>query len=226
MIEFKNIRKVYDKGTVALDDIDLEIDTGEFISFVGQSGAGKSTLLRLLFAEEKPTSGSVMIDGWDITAIQRWQIPFLRRQIGVVFQDFKLLSQKTAAENIAFAMEVTGEETAEITKSVPQMLRLVNLADKADHYPWQLSGGEQQRVALARALANEPQSLRADEPTGTLDARNAWDIIHLLLKVNKLGTTVLLASHDEAIVNAVKKRVVTMDKGKIIRDQRSGKYSL
>jgi cell division transport system ATP-binding protein len=226
VILFQGVHKKYPKGTVALDDINLAIETGEFVSIVGQSGAGKSTLLRLLFAEDQPTSGSVVIDGWDITTIRPWQIPHLRRQIGVVFQDFKLLEGRTAFENIAFAMEVVGEETREIRHIVPQLLKLVNLTDNADQYPWQLSGGEQQRVALARALAFKPQILLADEPTGNLDALHAWDLIHLLLKINKLGTTVLLASHDEAIVNAVKRRVVTLDRGKVVRDQKTGTYAL
>lgn len=226
MIVFQNVRKTYGRSSVALDEINLEIQTGEFVSIVGQSGAGKSTLLRLLFAEEEPTSGSIVIDGWDITAIRSWQVPHLRRQIGVVFQDFKLIEDKTAWENIAFAMEVTGEDSKEIKETVPQLLKLVNLSDKHNSYPWQMSGGEQQRIALARALAFKPQILLADEPTGNLDALHAWDIIHLLLKINKLGTTILLASHDEAIVNAVKKRVVTIDKGKIVRDQKTGKYAL
>lgn len=226
MILFQNVRKNYLKGIPALDDISLEIQTGEFVSIVGQSGAGKSTLLRLLFAEEFPTSGSVIIDGWDVTTIKPWQIPHLRRQIGVVFQDFKLIGDKTAFENVAFAMEVTGEDSKEINKTVPQLLRLVNMSEKTDHYPRQMSGGEQQRIALARALAFKPQIILADEPTGNLDALHAWDIIQLLLKINKLGTTILLASHDEAIVNAVKKRVVTLDKGKIVRDQKTGKYAL
>lgn len=226
MITFQNVRKNYLKGTPALDDINLEIQTGEFVSIVGQSGAGKSTLLRLLFAEEYPTSGSVVIDGWDITSIKSWQVPHLRRQIGVVFQDFKLIGDKTAFENVAFAMEVTGEDSKDIKRTVPQLLKLVNLTEKTDHYPWQMSGGEQQRVALARALAFKPQIILADEPTGNLDALHAWDIIQLLLKINKLGTTILLASHDEAIVNAVKKRVVTLDKGRVVRDQKTGKYAL
>jgi cell division transport system ATP-binding protein len=226
VIIFQDVRKEYPKGTVALDDINLQIQTGEFVSIVGQSGAGKSTLLRLLFAEEAPSSGSVIIDGWDVTTIRPWQIPHLRRQIGVVFQDFKLLEGRTAFENVAFAMEVVGEEKREIRRVIPQLLKLVNLTDQEDQYPWQLSGGEQQRVALARALAFKPQILLADEPTGNLDALHAWDIVHLLLKINKLGATVLLASHDEAIVNAVKRRVVTLDRGRIIRDQKTGTYSL
>jgi len=226
VIIFQNVGKVYTKNSSALEDINLEIQTGEFVSIVGQSGAGKSTLLRLLFAEEFPTSGSVVIDGWDVSSIRPWQIPHLRRQIGVVFQDFKLITDKTAFENVAFAMEVTGEESQEIKRTVPQLLKLVNLSDKANNYPWQMSGGEQQRVALARALAFKPQIILADEPTGNLDALHAWDIIQLLLKINKLGTTILLATHDEAIVNAVKKRVVTLDKGHVVRDQKTGKYAL
>ena len=226
MIIFEKVRKEYPKGIVAVDTISLQINTGEFVSIVGQSGAGKSTLLRLLFAEERPSSGSVTIDGWDITAIRPWQVPHLRRQIGVVFQDFKLLEGRTASENVAFAMEVTGTDRREVRRSVPQLLKLVNLTDQAEQYPWQLSGGEQQRVALARALAFKPQILLADEPTGNLDALHAWDIIHLLLKINTLGTTVLLASHDEAIVNAVKRRVVTLDKGRVVRDQKTGTYAL
>ena len=226
MIIFQSVGKIYTKNSPALEDINLEIQTGEFVSIVGQSGAGKSTLLRLLFAEEFPTSGSVIIDGWDVSSIRQWQIPHLRRQIGVVFQDFKLITDKTAFENVAFAMEVTGEESREIRRTVPQLLKLVNLSDKANNYPWQMSGGEQQRVALARALAFKPQIILADEPTGNLDALHAWDIIQLLLKINKLGTTILLATHDEAIVNAVKKRVVTLDKGRVVRDQKTGKYAL
>jgi cell division transport system ATP-binding protein len=226
VIIFQNVGKIYTKNSPALEDINLEIQTGEFVSIVGQSGAGKSTLLRLLFAEEFPTSGSVVIDGWDVSSIRPWQIPHLRRQIGVVFQDFKLITDKTAFENVAFAMEVTGEDSQEIRRTVPQLLKLVNLSDKATNYPWQLSGGEQQRVALARALAFKPQIILADEPTGNLDALHAWDIIQLLLKINKLGTTILLATHDEAIVNAVKKRVVTLDKGRVVRDQKTGKYAL
>lgn len=234
MIAFERVSKLYPvrsaergaKDIVALDDVTLEIATGEFVSIVGQSGAGKSTLLKLLFADEHPTSGTVSIDGWDITTIRSWQVPFLRRQIGVVFQDFKLLQAKTAFENVAFAMEVGGAPTAEIRRVVPQLLKLVNLPERGEQYPWQLSGGEAQRTSLARALAFRPKILLADEPTGNLDALHAWDLLQLLLKINKLGTTVLLASHDEAIVNAVKRRVVTMDRGKIVKDQHTGTYVL
>lgn len=216
----------YPKEVVALDDVNLNIETGEFVSFVGQSGAGKSTLLKLLFADETPTSGSVNIDGWEVTTIRPWQIPYLRRQIGVVFQDFKLLQAKTVFENVGFAMEVGGERTAEIRRVVPELLRLVNLTEKAEQYPWQLSGGEAQRVSLARALAFRPKILLADEPTGNLDALHAWDLLQLLLKINKLGTTVLLATHDEALVNSVKRRVVTIDRGKVVKDQSTGTYTL
>lgn len=234
MILFDHVSKIYpvkgkeqhSKDIVALDDVTLEIATGEFVSIVGQSGAGKSTLLKLLFADEAPTNGAVSIDGWDITAIRSWQVPFLRRQIGVVFQDFKLLPAKTVFENVAFAMEVGGSPTTEIRRIVPQLLKLVNLTEKADQYPWQLSGGEAQRTSLARALAFRPKILLADEPTGNLDALHAWDLLQLLLKINKLGTTVLLASHDEAIVNAVKRRVVTLDRGKVVKEQEMGTYAL
>lgn len=234
MIIFQHVSKVYPirsanggmQEVFALDDVTLEIQTGEFVSIVGQSGAGKSTLLRVLFASERPSSGSASIDGWDVTAIRPWQVPYLRRQIGVVFQDFKLLQGKTVFENAAFAMEVGGSPTAEIRRVVPQLLKLVNLVEKADAYPWQLSGGEAQRTSIARALAFRPKILIADEPTGNLDALHAWDLLQLLLKINKLGTTVLLASHDEAIVNAVKRRVVTLDRGKVIKDQKTGTYAL
>lgn len=234
MIVFHHVSKIYPvrgspgapKEIVALDNVTLEIATGEFVSIVGQSGAGKSTLLKVLFADEKPTSGTASIDGWDIASIRPWQVPFLRRQIGVVFQDFKLLPAKTVFENVAFAMEVGGSATSEIRRVVPQLLKLVNLPAKGEQYPWQLSGGEAQRTSLARALAFKPKILLADEPTGNLDALHAWDLLQLLLKINKLGTTVLLASHDEAIVNAVKRRVVTMDRGRIIQDQKTGTYAL
>lgn len=234
MIVFDHISKIYPlrgvpgtaKEVVALDDVSLQIETGEFVSIVGQSGAGKSTLLRILFADERPSSGSANIDGWEITSIRSWQVPYLRRQIGVVFQDFKLLPAKTVFENVAFAMEVGGASTADIHRVVPQLLKLVNLSERATIYPWQLSGGEAQRTSIARALAFRPKILIADEPTGNLDALHAWDLLQLLLKINRLGTTVLLASHDEAIVNAVKRRVVTLDRGKLVKDQKTGTYSL
>lgn len=226
MITFKNISKEYSADGAALREVTLDIPTGDFVSVVGQSGAGKSTLLKLLSAEERPSHGELVIDGWDITGIKRWQVPHLRRQIGVIFQDFKLLPKRTAFENIAFAMEVGGSLTSEIRETVPQILKLVNLIEKADTYPNEMSGGERQRVSIARALAFKPQILLADEPTGNLDALHSWDIVQLLIKINKLGTTVLLATHNDDIVNALKKRVVTLSHGKVVSDVQGGTYKL
>ncbi|MDP3997455.1 MAG: cell division ATP-binding protein FtsE [bacterium] len=226
MITFTKVSKSYTPNSAALDDVTLNIPTGDFVSVVGQSGAGKSTLLKILSAEERPTAGNVVIDGWDITRIKKWQVPHLRRQIGVVFQDFKLLPKRTVFENVAFAMEVGGAIPKEIKNTVPHILKLVNLVNKADEYPTKLSGGEKQRVAIARALAYKPQILLADEPTGNLDALHSWDIVQLLIKINKLGTTVLLATHNDDIVNALKKRVVTLNGGKVVSDQQGGTYKL
>ena len=226
MISFKQVSKAYTQESAALNEVTLEIPTGDFVSIVGQSGAGKSTLLKLLSAEERPSDGQIVIDGWDITKIKRWQVPHLRRQIGVVFQDYKLLPKRTVFENVAFAMEVGGARTKTIRESAPHILKLVNLLEKSDAYPKNLSGGEKQRVAIARALAYKPQILLADEPTGNLDALHSWDIVQLLIKINKLGTTVLLATHNDDIVNALKKRVITLNKGRIISDQQGGTYKL
>lgn len=226
MITFSKISKIYTEDSAALREVSLKIPTGDFISVVGQSGAGKSTLLRMISAEEKPTEGKLMIDGWDIAKIKKWQVPHLRRQIGVVFQDFKLLSKRTAYENIAFAMEVGGAPQREIRESVPHILKLINLVDRATAYPNELSGGERQRVAIARALAYKPQILLADEPTGNLDALHSWDIVQLLMKINKLGTTVLLATHNDEIVNALKKRVITLNDGRVVADHKAGTYKL
>ena len=226
MIVFDKVSKAYTKESAALEGVSLKIPTGDFVSMVGQSGAGKSTLLKLISAEERPSMGRIVIDGWDITRIKKWQIPHLRRQIGVVFQDFKLLSKKTAYENVAFAMEVGGARTKEIREAVPHILKLVNLTERATAYPHELSGGEKQRVAIARALAYKPQILLADEPTGNLDALHSWDIVQLLIKINKLGTTVLMATHNDEIVNAVKKRVVTLNKGKVVADKKGSTYKL
>ncbi len=226
MITFSNVSKQYSRESAALHDISIKIPTGDFVSIVGQSGAGKSTMLKLISAEERPTNGKIVIDGWDITKIKKWQVPHLRRQIGVVFQDFKLLPKKSTYENVAFAMEVGGARTKEIRDSVPHILKLVNLTNKATAYPGELSGGEKQRVAIARALAYKPQILLADEPTGNLDALHSWDIVQLLIKINKLGTTVLLATHNNDIVNALKKRVVTLSQGKVVADKKGGTYKL
>lgn len=226
MITFQRVSKAYAVGSPALQAVTITIPTGDFVSIVGQSGAGKSTMLKLLSAEEQPSEGKLVIDGWDITRIKRWQVPYLRRQIGTIFQDFKLLPKRTAFENVAFAMEVGGALTKEIRKTVPHILKLVNLLDKADKYPTEMSGGEKQRISIARALAYKPQILLADEPTGNLDALHSWDIVQLLLKINKLGTTVLLATHNDDIVNAIKKRVITLSGGKLVSDQQGGTYKI
>jgi cell division transport system ATP-binding protein len=225
MIKFDKVSKNY-SNTHALKDVDLEIHKGEFVSVVGQSGAGKSTLLSLIIGEERPDSGRILIDDIDVARIRRTDIPYLRRKIGVVFQDIKLLPNRTAFENIAFAMEVAGEKSAMIQKEIPKILEMVGLEDKAKAFPHEMSGGERQRVAIARALAHKPVLLLGDEPTGNLDSINAWDIVQLLLKINKGGTTVVLATHAKDLVNSIKKRVVTIEKGEIIYDQEKGEYVL
>lgn len=225
MIKFDSVTKTYGK-TTALKDVTLEIHKGEFISLVGQSGAGKSTLISLIIGEEKPDSGRILIDDIDVARIRRADIPYLRRKIGVVFQDIKLLPNRTAFENIAFAMEVSGEKNSTIKKEAPKILEMVGLEDKAKAFPHEMSGGERQRVAIARALVHKPVLLLADEPTGNLDSINAWDIVQLLMKINKNGTTVILATHAKDLVNSVKKRVVTIEKGEIVYDQQKGKYVL
>ncbi len=225
MISFENVSKIYNENSYALRDINFAIEKGEFVSIVGQSGAGKSTLLKLIFAEEKPTEGIVLIKGRDISKIKGNKLPILRRHIGVVFQDFKLLERKTVFENVAFAMEVSGKSDAEIKEDVPQVLEIVGLANKLKSYIDELSGGEKQRVSIARALVHRPDIIIADEPTGNLDIVNTWDIIQLLMKINQYGTTVVLATHNREIVNLINKRVVTIDKGRISRDQlENGKY--
>ncbi|MFH0929995.1 MAG: cell division ATP-binding protein FtsE [Candidatus Moraniibacteriota bacterium] len=228
MIEFRNVKKIYTGGihTVALDDINFIIQKEEFVSLVGHSGAGKSTLLKLLYAEEKPTTGEIFFNEEDISHLTPKQLPFYRRRIGTVFQDFKLLPKKTLFENVAFALEVSDHSEQEICELVPQILEIVGLAHKTDSYPREISGGEQQRVAIARALVHRPPLIIADEPTGNLDPISSWGIIQLLLKINKLGTTVLLATHNKDIVNRLKKRVITLDQGKIIRDHSKGRYAI
>lgn len=224
MIHLINVTKKFDRQTVAVNNATVHIEPGEFVSIVGQSGCGKTTIIRLLISEIKPDKGKIIIGGWDITKIKNHQIPLLRRQIGVVFQDFKLLSKKTVFENVAFALQVSGATRSRINKIVPQVLKIVDLEDKLDRYPQELSGGERQRVAIARALVHRPKVLLADEPTGNLDAINSKEIINLLLKINDFGTTVLLVSHDKGIVNGLKKRVITMEDGAVVQDQKIGKY--
>ncbi len=226
MIKFKGVTKHYPPETKALNGVNLHIKPREFVSIVGQSGTGKTTLVKILTAEEKPTKGEVIIGGWNITRIKYRDVPILRRQIGVIFQDFKLLPKKTIFENIAFALEVCGAPYKKIKKIVPQIIKIVGLEDKLDRYPRQLSGGEQQRVAIARSLIHRPKILLADEPTGNLDSINTKEIIELLVKINELGSTVLLVTHNREVVNLLKKRVITLEKGKIISDQKHGRYIL
>lgn len=226
MIFFDNVSKIYNHSSVALRNVTLRIEPKEFISIVGASGAGKTTLLKLLLREEDPTEGSIFLDGLEVTALARDELHHVRRRIGTVFQDYKLLPTKTAAENAAFAMEVAGQTDAQIEEDVPQALDLVGLADKRDNFPHQLSGGEKQRVAIARALINRPDVILADEPTGNLDPINTWEIVKLLQKINELGTTVILSTHDKEIINAIDKRVVVLDKGEVVSDKAQGKYLL
>ncbi len=226
MIYFDKVSKVYSPTSIALEDVSFSIAPQEFISIVGQSGAGKSTLLKLLLAEESPTAGKVFFESNDLHLIPKRELSKIRRRIGVVFQDYRLLSHKTAYENIAFAMEAAGKLDEDISHDVPQVLELVGLMDKAWHFPHELSGGEKQRVAIARAIVVRPDVIIADEPTGNLDPLNTWDIIHLLEKVNSLGTTVILATHDKEIINSLRRRVVTLEKGKLVRDEERGRYVL
>ncbi len=224
MIKFKNINKTYQYKDLVLKDINLVIESGEYICVIGKSGAGKTTLVKLLTAEEKPDSGQIIIDGWDITKIKKREIPSLRRQVGVIFQDFRLLSRKTARENISFACEICGDYGLTMKDKVNKLLKIVGLSDKGNNYPDELSGGEKQRVAIARALAFNPTILVADEPTGNLDSINTTGILMLLDDINKMGTTVILISHDESVVSKLDKRTILMEKGQIIREETKGKY--
>ncbi len=224
VIELRDVIKKYPNGTVALQDVNLKIEKGEFVFIVGQSGSGKSTLVKLLLKEEDPTEGEVYVNGYEVSVMDRREVPYLRRSLGVVFQDFRLLPNKTVYENVAFAMQITESLPKEIRRQVPMALALVGLSRKANMLPHQLSGGEQQRVALARALVNNPAVLIADEPTGNLDPETSYEIMKLLCEVNHRGTTVIVATHEKAIVDELKKRVVAINKGLIIRDQEKGLY--
>ena len=229
MIEFKDVSTIYDndESVEILNGVNLEIKDGEFVSIIGPAGAGKSTLLRLLTREISPYKGVVVLDGINLAEIPSKAIPLLRRKIGTVYQDFKLLSAKTAFENVAFAMEVCGADKGEIDSDVPKILGIVGLGDKLKSFPHQLSGGEKQRLAIARALIHRPRIILADEPTGNLDLVNSYDVVKLLMKINELGTTVILATHNREVVNAIGRRVMTMEKGRIVRDQiENGKYVL
>jgi len=224
MVKFINVTKFYPPSTFALRAVSFHIKPGEFVSIVGQSGAGKSTIIRLLIAEERATEGRIIIGGWDITNIRANEVPILRRQIGVVFQDFKLLPQKTVYENIAFALRVVKAPRKKIPSIVRQVLKIVGLENKANQFPRHLSAGEAQRTVIARSLVHRPKILIADEPTGNLDPITTRDIVELLAKINEFGTTVLLVTHNREIVNFLKKRVITLDQGLIIGDQLTGRY--
>ncbi len=224
MIQFKNVTKAYDNGIHALQNVNLTVEKGEFLFIVGASGAGKSTLIKLLLKEIEPTQGQVIVDGVDLSHLRRKEVPHYRRKLGVVFQDFRLLEDKTIYENVAFAMEITEVPRAGIQRRVPEVLNMVGLGRKAGDYPGQLSGGEQQRAALARALVNRPAMLIADEPTGNLDPETADEIMRILVTVNQRGTTVLMATHAKDIVNSMEKRVVTFQSGRIVSDKWKGEY--
>lgn len=229
MISFCNIAKTYYSGSgtiITLQDVSFEIKPKEFVSIVGRSGAGKSTLFKLFLAEETPTKGSIFFEGQDIHLIKSGNLPLFRKKIGVVFQDYKLLSKKTIYENIAYVMEVVGQSDQEIAFDVPKILEIVGLTKRAYNFPKELSGGERQRAAIARALIYRPRVILADEPTGNLDPYHAREIIRLLVKVNEMGTTVLLATHNKWIINNLEKRVITLEEGKIIRDEEKGKFVL
>lgn len=226
MLYFDRVSKEYENGNKVLDSVSLTINKGELVSIVGHSGAGKTTLIKMLLAEEAPTEGTVSFNSNDITALRGKDMTNYRRKVGVVFQDFRLIPAKTAYENVAFAMEAAGRHDDEIADDVPHVLDLVDLKDKMHHFPHQLSGGEQQRVAIARAIINRPEIIIADEPTGNLDPLNTYDIVQILKKINDLGTTVILTTHNKGIVDNLGKRVITMEKGRVTRDQKSGKFTM
>ncbi len=224
MIVFDRVSKIYPDNSVALEEVTLSIEPKEFVSIVGPSGAGKTTLLKLFLGEERPTSGSIYYEAIDINTLKKKEIDAFRRKVGMVFQDFRLLPNKTVYENIAFTMEVAGRSDEEIESDVPHVLELVDLTPKIWNFPHELSGGEKQRVAIARALVNEPDIIIADEPTGNLDPANTYDIVQILKKINDLGTTVILATHNNGIIDLLKKRVIAMEQGRVVRDDKAGKY--
>ncbi len=225
MIHFKNVSKVYENGFPALNDVSFSIEKGEFVFLVGSSAAGKSTIIKLIMKEEDATEGSILINGIEVCDLRRREVPYFRRTVGVVFQDYRLLPNKTVQENVAYAMEIIGSSGKEIRKNVPNVLSMVGLAHKAKMYPSQLSGGEQQRVAIARAIVNNPMVLIADEPTGNLDPDTAAEIMELLEDINRRGTTIVMATHAESIVNRMQKRVLVVEKGVITRDEAKGGYA-
>jgi cell division transport system ATP-binding protein len=226
MISLRNVSLIYQNGVRALDNVTLEIAKGDFVFLVGHSGTGKSSLLRLLYRESLPSTGEITVDGIRVDRLRHGRIPTLRRHLGVVFQDFKLLSEKTVWENVAFAMQVTGAHTKDVMRQVPRTLDLVGLSHKSRMYPEELSGGEQQRAAIARALVNNPKILLCDEPTGNLDPSNTTEIMELLLRINLKGTTVLVATHNQAVVDRMRRRVVRLEDGKIVTDEERGYYYL
>jgi cell division transport system ATP-binding protein len=227
MIYFDNVSKLYNDGrSAALQEVTFQVAPKEFVSIVGHSGAGKTTLLKMIIAEDKPSHGQVFFESLDIHQIPRTKLPHYRRKIGTVFQDFKLLPNKTAYENIAFAMEANGRTDEEILENVPQALSLVDLDDKAWNFPSELSGGEKQRVAIARAIVNQPDIIVADEPTGNLDPIATYEVVQILRKINDLGTTVIMTTHNKGVIDELGRRVITMDEGRIVRDDSSGKYIL
>ncbi|MFM7719140.1 MAG: cell division ATP-binding protein FtsE [Actinomycetota bacterium] len=225
MISVQHVTKVYKTGTVALDDVSVEIEKGDFVFVVGSSGSGKSTFIRLLLKEEDVTKGEIYVAGKSLGKLSSWKVPHLRRNIGTVFQDYKLLQDKTVFDNVAFALEVIGKPKHVIDQRVPEILEIVGLGDKLNSFPDQLSGGEQQRVSNARACVNRPLVLLADEPTGNLDPSTSVEIMRMLDKVNRMGTTIVMATHDQAIVDAMRRRVIQIDQGKVVRDQARGVYS-
>ncbi len=226
MIYFDKVSKIYNDNSCALDDVTLSIEPGEFVSIVGHSGAGKTTLLKMLLAEERPSSGSVFFESADIHSLHKSSLCKYRRKIGTIFQDYRLLPHKTAYENIAFAMEAAGREDHEIASDVPYMLDLVDLGDKMWNFPNELSGGERQRVAIARAIVNQPDVIIADEPTGNLDPISTYEIIQILKKINDLGKTVILTTHNKGVIDSLHKRVITIDGGRVVRDDKTGRYIL